>query len=175
MNISQAKKELRQKILQQNNLYQNKKDITNSLKSFQKNLSSFLKENSNKKIIGFQALLGEPKLIGINNFIPQTAKIAKKEDFLGFDIYLIPCLAVDKQFNRLGRGSGFYDKLISYIKQSDITQNTIEKNNIKNDNKSSAKFIVCCWTKQIFDKIPFEKHDEKIDGIITEKSITYKS
>ncbi|MDR3116686.1 MAG: hypothetical protein LBT91_02475 [Bifidobacteriaceae bacterium] len=160
MNICQAKKELRQKILQQNNLHQNKKDITNSLESFQKNLSSFLKENSKKKIIGFQALPGEPKLIGINNFIPQNAKITAKENFLGFDIYLIPCLAADRQFNRLGRGSGFYDKLISYIKSS---------------SKNSAEFIVCCWTKQIFAKIPFEKHDEKVDGFITEKSIIYKN
>jgi len=67
------------------------------------------------------------------------------------DILIIPCLAIDEQGNRIGRGGGFYDKFLS------------QTNNIKT--------ICIVHDLQILKKVPKEKHDKKIKIIISEKKI----
>ncbi|MDR2748667.1 MAG: hypothetical protein LBB10_02065 [Bifidobacteriaceae bacterium] len=127
--------------------------------AFKKNLKDFLKSNASKStndesVIGYKAFKNEPELENISNFIPQNAKEIE-DSYLEYSVYLIPCISVDKQFNRLGRGGGFYDRLIEKVR----TQN------------KNATIFVCCFSKQIVDYLPTKKHDQKVDGIITENKI----
>lgn len=59
---------------------------------------------------------------------------------------IIPGVAFDKQNNRLGYGRGFYDKLLSQL---------------------SFYKIGICYDFQFFDKIPYDKHDIKMDMVLT--------
>ncbi len=70
------------------------------------------------------------------------------------DILLVPMVAFDKELNRLGYGGGFYDRYIQKI--------------------SKIKKIVKVGIAFSFQKlktIPVNKHDEKLDIIITDKEI----
>ena len=68
-----------------------------------------------------------------------------------FDIIMVPCIAVDREGNRLGRGGGFYDRFLSC---------------------ADSLIIIClAYGFQLVDKIVPEKHDQKVDIIVTEKRI----
>ena len=70
------------------------------------------------------------------------------------DILFVPLVAFDKELNRLGYGGGFYDRYIEKI--------------------SKIKKIVKVGLAFSFQKlktIPSDKHDKKLDIIITEKDI----
>ena len=70
------------------------------------------------------------------------------------DILFIPLVAFDKKLNRLGYGGGFYDRYIQKI--------------------SKIKKVVKVGLAFSFQKlktIPVNKHDKKLDIIITEKEI----
>lgn len=67
------------------------------------------------------------------------------EDVSLIDLMIIPAVAFDKENNRLGRGKGFYDKLL--------------------ENSKSLKVGVC-FPFQFFDKIPAEPFDIKMDYVI---------
>ena len=63
-----------------------------------------------------------------------------------FDLVLVPGLAFDLSGNRLGRGKGFYDRILA-----------------------EASGIKCgvCHNFQLLEKIPTEAHDAKVDFIFT--------
>jgi 5-formyltetrahydrofolate cyclo-ligase len=63
-----------------------------------------------------------------------------------FDLILVPGMAFDLSGNRLGRGQGFYDRLLA-----------------------EASGIKCgvCHDFQLLEKIPAEPHDAKVDFILT--------
>ena len=70
------------------------------------------------------------------------------------DILFVPLVAFDKELNRLGYGGGFYDRYIQKL--------------------SKIKKIVKVGLAFSFQKlktIPTNKHDKKLDIIITEKDI----
>ena len=70
------------------------------------------------------------------------------------DILFVPLVAFDKELNRLGYGGGFYDRYIQRI--------------------SKIKKIVkvgLAFSFQKLKSIPTNKHDKKLDIIITEKDI----
>lgn len=69
------------------------------------------------------------------------------------DWIIVPGVAFDKKLNRLGRGKGYYDKLLA---------------------QSSATKIGICYELQLFDEIPAEPHDIKMDFIITENNIIHR-
>ena len=82
----------------------------------------------------------------------------ERSDELSPDFILIPCLAFDKSGYRLGYGGGYYDRTISEF-------------------RSSGHFFISvavAYDNQKLDKIIKNKHDQKIDYILTEKKI-YKS
>lgn len=66
------------------------------------------------------------------------------------DLIIIPGVAFDKNRNRLGRGKGYYDRLLSRL---------------------TAHKIGICYDCQITDLIPVEEHDIPMDYIITESGI----
>lgn len=78
---------------------------------------------------------------------PATAPI--KTEIL--DIIFVPALMVDKNFNRLGYGGGFYDRFLS-------------------KNAARAKKIVAIPNALITEHLPSEDFDIKIDIVINENS-----
>ena len=70
------------------------------------------------------------------------------------DILFVPLVAYDKKLNRLGYGGGFYDRYIKKI------------SNIKRVVKIGLAFSF-----QKLNTIPTNKHDKKLDIIVTEKDI----
>ncbi len=67
------------------------------------------------------------------------------------DIFIVPGVAFDITGNRLGRGVGFYDKLLAKF-----------PNSIK---------IGIAHESNILDTIPFEAHDVKMNKIVTSSKI----
>ena len=70
------------------------------------------------------------------------------------DILLIPLIAFDKNFNRLGYGGGYYDRLIVKLSK--------KKNIIK---------IGLAFSIQEIDQVPINRYDQKLDYIVTNKYI----
>ncbi len=66
------------------------------------------------------------------------------------EVIIVPGIAFDENGNRIGYGEGYFDKLLKKI---------------------HAVKIAIAYDFQILKKIPNEKHDVKIDVIITEKRI----
>ena len=71
-------------------------------------------------------------------------------DTNSIDLVIVPGVAFDKKGNRIGRGKGYYDKLLS-----DKHFKAIMK-------------IGCAFGFQIIDSVPMECHDIKIDGVVCE-------
>jgi len=69
-------------------------------------------------------------------------------------LMIIPGLAFDKHFNRIGYGKGYYDKYLS-------------KNPIKNH-------LAVSYEEQFCDIIPSEENDILMNVIVTEKNIYYR-
>ena len=65
------------------------------------------------------------------------------------ELVVVPAVAYDKSGNRLGRGKGFYDRLL---------QNT------------KATKVGVGYEFQMLDKLPVESHDVKMDIVITQNS-----
>ena len=63
------------------------------------------------------------------------------------DLFIVPGVAFDRERNRLGRGKGYYDRYLAGI---------------------NKPMIGICFDFQLIDIIPSEKHDIKMDMIITE-------
>ena len=63
------------------------------------------------------------------------------------EMIVVPAVAYDRKGNRLGRGKGFYDRLLSTTK---------------------ATKVGVGYEFQIFDEIPVEPHDVKMDIVITQ-------
>ena len=66
------------------------------------------------------------------------------------DLIIVPGIAFDKNGNRMGRGTGYYDKLLT---------------------NCNAPKIGIGYDFQLFDNIPSEPHDVKMDAIITPSNI----
>ncbi|MDA3954807.1 MAG: 5-formyltetrahydrofolate cyclo-ligase [Bacteroidales bacterium] len=63
------------------------------------------------------------------------------------DLIIVPCVAFDKQNNRLGRGKAYYDKLLTTTK---------------------AYKIGVCFDFQLLDSVPVDVHDVKMDIVIAD-------
>ena len=70
------------------------------------------------------------------------------------DVLLIPLVAFDEELNRLGYGGGYYDRLIQKLSK--------KKNILK---------IGLALSAQKINKVPIDKHDQKLDYIVTNKYI----
>ncbi|MGB0390868.1 MAG: 5-formyltetrahydrofolate cyclo-ligase [Salibacteraceae bacterium] len=88
-------------------------------------------------------------LDSLNNLEPGvfgTQHPANQEIYRGkIDLFLIPGVGFDSNFNRLGYGGGYYDKLLS-------------------ENPNAKKWAVC-FPIQFIDEVPVEPHDIKMDRI----------
>ncbi len=62
------------------------------------------------------------------------------------DLIIVPGMAFDLNGNRIGRGKGYYDKLLKHF---------------------SCPKIAICFSCQIYPSVPHEEWDQKVDKIIT--------
>lgn len=82
--------------------------------------------------------------------ILEPTSVNETTDEKKIDLIIIPGVAFDRQRNRLGRGKGYYDRLLSTL--------TVPK-------------IGICFGFQLENKIPTEPFDKRMDYIITENEI----
>lgn len=68
------------------------------------------------------------------------------------DVIIVPAVAYDKNYYRLGYGGGFYDRFLPTIRKDAI-------------------FIGLAFDFQICDAIPKEEHDIQLNYVITESRI----
>lgn len=66
------------------------------------------------------------------------------------DLMIIPGVAFDRKGNRIGRGKGYYDRLLSTLK---------------------APRIGLCFSFQLMNDIPAEPFDISMNGIVTDQEI----
>lgn len=66
------------------------------------------------------------------------------------DLIIVPGVAFDRQLNRMGRGKGYYDRLLSTLQ---------------------VPKIGICFDFQLLESVPTEPFDKKMDMIITEKEV----
>jgi len=103
--------------------------------------------DAEKKIYGTKLLKNLATDIVIGKFgVREPAAGCAEIPLNEFDLILVPGMAFDLSGNRLGRGQGFYDRILS-----------------------AASGIKCgvCHDFQLLEKIPAESHDAKVDFIFT--------
>ena len=66
-------------------------------------------------------------------------------------LILVPGLAFTREGHRLGRGGGYYDRLIALHRPHAVT-------------------LGVCFDLQIVPELPCEPHDERVDAVLTESS-----
>lgn len=108
-----------------------------------------------------------PKLCGENMIMVPYEKDSLSENKFGImepmsdfsvlpqqnDIIIVPALCVDKNFNRLGYGGGYYDRFLKNL---------------------SAKKIVPISKKLITSEIETDVFDQKVDIIVTEEAVYFR-
>ena len=70
------------------------------------------------------------------------------------DLVIVPGVAFDRQRNRLGRGRGFYDRLLAV---------------------AAVHTVGVALTCQIVDQVPCEPHDRPLDTVVTASEIITSS
>lgn len=78
------------------------------------------------------------------------------EDFTEYnkiDLIIVPGVAFDRKMSRMGRGKGFYDRFLPKI---------------------SAPKMGICFDFQLFDTIPTDLNDVKMDFIVSENELIWK-
>lgn len=91
--------------------------------------------------------------------IQEPEKNAEKFEIRKYDdeiLILTPGRAFSKNGGRLGRGKGYYDTYLARLKEK---------------NAGNLKVIGIAFDLQVFNELPLEKHDEKMDYLVTEKGI----
>lgn len=71
------------------------------------------------------------------------------------DIVLVPLVGFDQHGNRLGRGGGYYDRTIAYLRRV----------------KPDCQIIGIACEQQYCEALLVEDHDAKLDAVITETNI----
>jgi len=124
-------------------------EIMNYLHSKNKEVLLPVIENESKKLL-FAKCDIQSELVK-NNFGIFEPRDKEFVDIEEIDIALIPCVAFNNKLFRLGMGGGFYDRTFS--------------------NKSSTILIGVAYSFQYENESFQEKHDIKMDYVITQKGI----
>lgn len=122
--------------------------------------AAFLEKWFEKKLILLPLIVGDDLRLlpykGKDNLrpgvfgIPEPIDIETTVTESDVDLIIVPGVAFDRQLNRMGRGKGYYDRLLSTIQ---------------------APKIGICFDFQMQESIPVEPFDKKMDMVITEKEI----
>ena len=88
-------------------------------------------------------------ILGIWEPKPTSRPVAAAE----VDLVLVPCVAYDRRGGRMGKGGGFYDRLLS-------------------SDELRALTVGVAFSEQVFSALPRCPHDRPVDLLITETSVT---
>jgi len=78
--------------------------------------------------------------------------IEKKIKLNEIDLFIVPGIAFDLSGSRIGKGKGFYDKILKQVNKS-------------------IPIIALAFEFQVLKEIPIEEHDIKVNLIVTEKRV----
>lgn len=70
------------------------------------------------------------------------------------DLLLVPALAVDRRGHRLGRGGGYYDRVLATVART-----------------GSARVVAVVFDDEILDDVPTEPHDVGVDAALTPSGV----
>lgn len=68
------------------------------------------------------------------------------------DLVVVPGVAFDRKGHRLGYGGGFYDRILTRVR---------------------APKVALAFDLQVLPEVPAEKHDQRVNYIITEKEVIF--
>jgi 5-formyltetrahydrofolate cyclo-ligase len=135
-----------------------------------------------KKILIYKALKDEIDLNALtelfpdkNFLIPELTGNHPPEDFIkecqDLELIIVPGLSFDKRGYRLGRGGGYYDKLLSKINPQDQSgENTGNKTTHQSPNsitQGSPVLTLGIIPKELYlETLPNEPHDIKVDLVL---------
>lgn len=133
-------------------------ELVKKLIYLRKIVSSPVTIMENRQLIPYQVLdLDKSINIGTYGIREPQKEICSKVNIKDIDVIIVPAVAYDVSCYRLGYGGGFYDRFL---------------NNLRPDTIS----IGIAFDLQVFENIPKEPHDARLDYIITEsKILTSKS
>jgi 5-formyltetrahydrofolate cyclo-ligase len=89
---------------------------------------------------------------GSFNLLEPDISHCMEADLTSIDLVIVPGLCFDLNFNRIGYGGGFYDRILKKL-------------------NSKINIIALAFDLQIFNNIPACSHDQKVDIIMTESNI----
>ncbi len=89
---------------------------------------------------------------------PKKEALNNPYDIEKIELIIVPGVAFDKRKNRIGFGKGYYDKFLR-------NRNALTKE------ITLAKAFALAYEFQVFEEIPAEEHDIKMDKIFTEENV----
>ena len=124
-------------------------DILQILERFEKKkfILTLPKIRKNSQMNFFQWSTRDPLAVNIFGIPEPVSEVVKYPDVL-----LVPLVAFDKNFNRIGYGGGFYDRYIKKIRK-----------------RKKVLTIGFAYSFQKIKKIPTNNYDIRLDFIITNK------
>ncbi len=106
------------------------------------------KTHLQEKILTFHQIFSFSELIPGAFDILEPPYQNPEIDIKKLELIIVPGVAFDMKKGRIGYGGGFYDRVLA---------------------KTKAFKIGVAFSFQIFEKLPLEPHDQKLDLIITER------
>lgn len=88
-----------------------------------------------------------PGVYGIKAPDPECSRLVDPAEI---DVVLLPCVAFDRERNRLGHGAGYYDRYLPRCNR--------------------AKLICVAFEAQRLERVTVDEHDRKMDMVITERA-----
>ena len=122
-------------------------------------LSFFIENSSNIKwvyprVVGedlvFHEVASQRELRPGRFGIGEPAEVSPTVDVSEVDVFLVPGVAFSREGHRLGRGRGFYDRALE---------------------NSSAVKVGIAYSVQIFQEVPTELNDIKMNYVVTEQEV----
>lgn len=141
-------------------LENNKKSFKDS--AINQSLLEYVNTDKPERILSFKPIHQEPDISEFNNTISKSFDVyypdmkeiciynlnnEKINSFKNLNIIIIPAIALTRDGIRLGRGGGWYDRLLEH---------------------TSATRISVVYDLQLVNYLPKLEHDQQIDIIITE-------
>lgn len=85
---------------------------------------------------------------GAFGIMEPTGELFPPSHYAGIDLAIVPGMAFDRHGSRLGRGKGYYDRLLPLL--------------------HNAYRMGLCYSFQLLDHIPAEGHDARMDEVVTD-------
>ncbi|MDD2389657.1 MAG: 5-formyltetrahydrofolate cyclo-ligase [Desulfobacterales bacterium] len=117
-------------------------------------LPAFRSEKRQIKLFKVDTLATDLKP-GVRGIPEPEQTLCKEVPIDRIDIAIIPGIVFDEKGSRLGKGEGYYDRLIPKLSMT-------------------TRKVSLAFESQIVDQVPMESHDKQVDIIVTEERVIYK-